>query len=368
MIQDQSMTDPNGAVQMPMPVPDRSLYDSVLAAGFARYPERKENFERYIAASNGEIVDYLPIKLDVENVSRCNFHCTMCQVSGWTKKGRAEDMSFDSVARLIESQTGLIEVKIHGMGEPLLAATEFFRMIRFARGRDIWVRTSTNGSLLHLKDNYKNLVDSDICEIQISIDGATKSTYEKIRRGGKFERVITNCEKFNSYAHGTGRNRSRMWVVVQRENFHELDLFPELAARLGFNRLTLSLDINDWGQERWRNSNELLDMQKSFNPSQAKELVENGRQRGVAVTFWLTNRKFMIHDKAKLCPWPFERSYISSDMRVVPCSMIGNPQVSDLGDANDFTRVWNGELMRKFRVAHLSGDIPDYCKSCYPQN
>lgn len=350
---------------LPMPAPDRVLYDAVLAAGFARFPERRANYARYRAAARGETMDYLPIKLDIENVSRCNYRCTMCQVSDWPKMTRAADMSLADFKATIDSQIGLIEIKLQGMGEPLLAAESFFRMVRFARDRDLWVRSTTNGSMLHLKDNYKKLIDTDICEIQISIDGATPTTYEAIRRGGKFKRVAANVEKLNAYARAANRHRTRMWVVVQKSNFHEMDMFPELAARLGFARLSLSLDLNDWGQDRWRNSNDQVDMQRSFDPARARDLIENGRARGVEVTFWFIDRKYDARDKTKLCPWPFERAYISSDMRVVPCCMVSNPQISDLGDAHDLAEVWNGETMRAFRRAHIEGNIPQFCKSCY---
>lgn len=350
---------------LPMPSPDRALYDSILSSGLARFPERRANYEKYKAAQRGVRLDYLPIKLDVENVSRCNYRCTMCQVSDWPKMTRAADMSYDDFARLIEAQTGLIEIKLQGMGEPLLAAEDFFRMIRFARDRDIWVRSTTNGSLLHLKENYKKLIDSGVCEVQISIDGATAETYEAIRRGGNFQRVAANCERLNAYARSVKLHRTRMWVVVQKSNFREMEQFPELAAKLGFARLSLSLDLNDWGQDRWRQTNDQVDMQRAFDPSVAYEMVERGRSLGVEVTFWFIDQKYDRRDKQKLCPWPFERAYISSDMRVVPCCMVATPDISDLGDAHDLTSVWNSAEMHGFRSAHLSGQIPDFCASCY---
>lgn len=350
---------------LPMPSADRAFYDAVLAAGFAAFPERRENYARFRAAGRSEDIDYLPIRMDIENVSRCNFRCTMCQVSDWPKQIRAADMSFEDFRRLLESQHGLIEIKLQGMGEPLLAADDYIRMIEFARSRHLWVRSTVNGSLLHLKENYKRLIDSDICEIQISIDGASKETYEAIRRGGKFNRVTRNCKLLNDYARAAGRMRTRMWVVVQKGNQHELERFPVLAGELGFDRLTLSLDLNDWGQDSWRERNDPVDVHRRFDVGRARQLVEIGRSQGVETTFWFIDEKYVPGDKAKVCPWPFERAYISSDMRVVPCCMIANPEVSEFGDARDFNAVWFGEAMREFRRDHLAGRIPAICRTCY---
>jgi MoaA/NifB/PqqE/SkfB family radical SAM enzyme len=59
-------------------------------------------------------------------------------------------------------------------------------MIRYAREKHIWVRTTPNASLLHLKDNYRKMIDADVNELQISVDGASKQVYEGIRRGANY--------------------------------------------------------------------------------------------------------------------------------------------------------------------------------------
>lgn len=359
------MTMINREAQLPLPGADKALWDGTMQAGFEAYPERLANWTRYKAAKRSERPDYLPVKMDIENVSRCNYHCTMCQVSDWPKYTRARDMELAEFIRLLDEQTGLVEIKLQGMGEPLLAAEPFFAMVREARRRHLWVRSTTNGSLLHIKDNYRHLIDSDICEVQVSIDGASAETYEAIRRGGKFDRLKENCKLLNGYAREVGKHRTRMWAVVQKTNFDELEAFPALAEELGFARLTLSLDLNDWGQDRWREVNDQVDMQRAFGVERARALVEDGRKRGVEVTFWFIDEKYDRHDHAKLCAWPFERLYIGSDMRVVPCCMIANPDIFQLGDATELTKVWNSDVMAGFRRAHLTGDIPDVCRFCY---
>ena len=350
---------------LPTPYRDQELYDAVTTAGFNEYPERYENLQRYNRAQRGEVVDYLPIQMDIENVSRCNFRCTMCQVSKWHKGKRSRDMTLQEFKDLVEQQFGLIEIKLQGMGEPLLAGDVFFEMIRYARERHIWVRTTVNGSLLHLNDNYKKLIDSDVCEVHISIDAPTKETFEAIRHGSKFERVTKNARLLNDYAKSVGKHRTRMWGVVQRSMFHALDQMPKLAADLGFARLSLSLDLNDWGQDTWREFNDTQDMQDAFDLDTAHRLRACGEELGVEVTFFSLDEKFDTSSPETLCHWPFERLYIASDMRVVPCCMIANPDVMEIGSAYDIGAMWNSQVMRDFRGAHLSGAIPDICKSCY---
>lgn len=359
----------NEAWQLSLPKPEPSLgiaaYRRERRAALLRSPRKLWNYRCYLRAQRTEHLDYLPIKIDIENVSRCNFRCVMCQVSDWPKLKRAEDMSFDDFKTLIDSQHGLVEIKIQGMGEPTLARDTLFRMIRYARSKRIWVRTITNASLLHLNDNYSKMIDSGANEVQISIDGASKDTFEGIRRGSKFEQVIENCKLINSYAANKRRYSTKMWVVVQQANYQELNELVHLASEIGFRNVVFSLELLGWGQDSWNEINSGLSAQDQVTPELAQELLDQGLQYGIKVGFWTAVAKYSASRPESMCPWPFERAYISSDMRIVPCCMLANPEVSDLGEAKQFSEHWNGRLYREFRQDHLEGNIPSVCRECY---
>ena len=351
---------------LPMPYPDPRAWEASLRKALTSDRRRKENYERYLRAQKGIDVDYLPIRLDIENVSRCNFRCTMCQVSGWGPKyQRAEDMSFEDFKNLVDEQYGLIEIKLHGMGEPLLGGEEFFKMVRYARSKDIWVRTNSNGSLFHFRENYKKLVESDINEVQVSFDGATKGTFEKIRHGSKFELEVRNCKLLNGYCNERNLLLTRMWALMQQHNIHEFLNFVDVAHEMAFQRLTYSLNLHGWGQEKWISANESANAEDSVTPEMAREAIERGRKLGLEVTFWNITDKYSPEKVDTLCPWPFQWAYVSSDMKVVPCPMIANPEVMQLGDAHHFTREWNGQAFKEFRQEHLDGRIPKHCQMCY---
>lgn len=359
---------------LPAPEPSAGLaaYRRERDLALAASPARRANYARYLAAQRREAEpDYLPVKLDIENVSRCNFRCTMCSVSTWSKGQRADDLTLAAFERLIDEQVGLVEIKLQGLGEPTIQRVPFFDMIRYARARHIWVRTTTNASLLHLKDNHRKLVDADPNEIQISIDGATKAVFEAIRRGSVFERVIDNCRRLNAYCRERGVVRTKMWTVVQRANFHQLAALVRLAADLGFRHHVFSLELVDWGMAEWRTANDAVSVEHELDPDALLALVGLGNDLGVQVRFWNTTEKYSVRSPETLCPWPFERAYVASDLRVVPCCTIGNPDVHQIGPALDpqapdaFTRHWHGPDFTAFRRAHLEGRIPDICKACY---
>lgn len=353
---------------LPLPEPSAGVeaYRRERELALACSPARRQNYEKYQWSSRrSATVDYLPIKLDIENVSRCNFRCTMCVVSDWLKGRRADDMTLESFKRLVDEQYGLVEIKLQGIGEPTIQGDDFFGMIEYARARHIWVRTTTNASLLHLKDNYKKLVDSGVNEIQISIDGADEETFEKIRRGSRFEKVAENCKLINAYCRERGVALTKMWTVVQRDNLHQLEDLVRLAGELGFLNHVFSLELTDWGLQEWNVRNSAVNAETMLERERLLALVGLGESVGVKVRFWNVTEKYSTDSADRLCPWPFERSYVSSDLRTVPCCFLGNPDTFELGRGLSFTEAWQSDEYAVFRQAHLDGNIPPVCQGCY---
>jgi MoaA/NifB/PqqE/SkfB family radical SAM enzyme len=350
----------------PLPAPGRDAYLRERELALALSAEKRANYERYMKSSRRSAdVDYLPIILDIENVSRCNFRCIMCTVAEFPKGRRSRDMTVDELKKLIDEQTGLVEIKLHGLGEPLLQGDPYFEMIRYARERHIWVRTVTNASALHVNDNYRKLVDSGINEIQISIDGADKQTFETVRRGSRFERVKDNCRLINTYCKEKGVVLTKMWTVVQKENAHQLSELVDFAAEVGFPSQVFSLQMHGWGDSTLEAANNRRSMDGALDPDRLLSLVDKGAGLGVRVAFWNITAKYSTESPEKLCPWPFERSYVSSESRTVPCCMIGNPDKYEISPGVTLKGAWNGPEYREFRRMHLEGRLPEVCRSCY---
>lgn len=350
----------------PQPTPNLQAYLRERRIRLSRYPLALSNFLNYLKTNRRtSCPNFLPIRMDFENVSRCNFRCTMCKVSEWPKGRRANDMALSDFQKIIDQQTGLLEIKVQGLGEPTLQGDDFFAMIAYARARHIWVRTTTNASLLHLNDNYRKLIQSGANEIQISIDGADASSYEAIRQGANFAKVTQNCALLNQYAAQEGQFVTKMWTVVQKGNRQQLPQLVKLGAELGFKSMAFSLDLIDFGIEKWRTKNDAVMVNKEFTRKEALELLELGQNLGIKVAFWAVTSKYSPKNPNSLCPWPFERAYISSDLRVVPCCIISDPDICEVGSAQDFTATWQGKELAEFRRAHLNGQIPPVCRSCY---
>ena len=81
-------------------------------------------------------------------------------------------------------------IRVTGTGEPLLHPN-ILNLIKYAKEKGCKVSMITNGSLLDTK-KADFLLDCGIDGVEFSVDAATKDTYEKIRRGLKFKKLLGN--------------------------------------------------------------------------------------------------------------------------------------------------------------------------------
>ncbi|MCR5347416.1 MAG: radical SAM protein [Fretibacterium sp.] len=355
-------------INLPKPSANQEEYQRIFNEGMMRFPKRKENYKQYETAVKkqlGLMLDYMPVKMDYEVSSLCNFRCEMCLMSEIAENHRTQ-MTYADFKRSLDEQYGLVEVKLQGLGEPLLNP-DFFAMVHEAVSRDLWVRTTTNGSLLHLNENYKKMIDEKIGEIQISIDGATKEVFEKIRRGADFDRIVENVSILNHYAITREEQwRTSCWMLVQKDNIHEMRALLDLAEKIGFSRVVYSLALGNWGKDNWSEINNPKDVRSAFHEEDGWELVDAGQKKGISVSFWVGNDKYRhTEDGKQLCNWLWSRAFISGDMRIVPCCVLCDANTFDLGDALDFSKEWNSKDYQELRRQHLTGEIPSMCRNCY---
>jgi len=356
---------------LPRPTPSAGMdfYEAELKACLHQDSRKQENYLEYKKKSRRVAeVTYLPVKLDIENVSRCNFACSMCVVSSWPKRQRAHDMTLKSFEKLIDDQYGLVEIKLNGLGEPLLQGDDFFEMIKYARARRIWVRITTNGSLLHLKSNFKKLVDSDVCEIDISVDGHSKEVFEAIRIGSHFETVKKNIKMLNDYGDSVGKKRTKMWTLVQKDNFDFLESHLNLARELNFKNVVFSLNLHGWGDADLLERNRLVTVDDLMTVERMESLVKLSNSLDINLAFWNVNAKFDSTTTDTLCPWPFERAVITSDSKVVPCCMVADPSAfhfEEKTENQEASEIWLGDEYASFRQDHIDGKIPRICRGCY---
>jgi len=196
-----------------------------------------------------------PTDVLVEVVAKCNLNCIMCPQSRLTRP--VGKISFDLWKKIVDEiaqKSPKTRLWPALMGEPLLHNKEVFEMIAYAKSQGVEVHLNTNLALFK-KEMLNSLMDCGVHEILIGLDGATAETYEKIRRGAKFDRVLKNIHLIlnEKVTRKIDIPLVTLQFIVMNENAHEEKSFIDYWKKSGE---TVSLKIKPrlgWsdGVEPW---------------------------------------------------------------------------------------------------------------------
>ena len=322
------------------------------------------NLFKFLISKNSKLknLSYLPITMDIEPTTGCNFRCTMCQVS--SPNFISKNLDYEMFKKTIDDNKQLLKIKLQGMGEPLVN-NNFYNMVEYASKYSIVSEITTNGSLLNDK-NIKKLENSNLSRITVSIDGATSEIFEKIRIKSDFKTVISNCKNLvNAYSKKIIRPEISAWCVVQKDNVNEFKDIYNLCKEIGFDKLTYQFHLSGWGKSEWDNINKNKKVEIESLKKQIEEVKTKGASEGLEVNIFEEN----LLSFTKQCVWPWESSYISKTGDVVPCCIIGDEKVVSFGNINksSFKEIWNSDNYKNFRTDIKSNKIPSYCQNCYKE-
>ena len=167
-----------------------------------------------------------PYFIDWAITARCNLSCRHCR--GFPKG----EVSTERAKKLIAEIAGLRPswVIVEG-GEPLLRP-DLFELLGLMRQRGLEVHLITNGMVISPKiiAALKQLG----VKVMVSIDGATKPTYEAIRNGADFGRVVQSARTYAAEGLLEAIN-----ITLLKKNYKEIPEFFDLAVSIGVKRVTI---------------------------------------------------------------------------------------------------------------------------------
>ncbi len=303
---------------------------------------------------------WLPTRLDVEPANDCNLQCDHCQVTHWKKpRAHLDPARFE---RLLDQLPGLSHVKLQGMGEPLLNKA-LVPMLKLGEARGIRMLFVTNGTVM-TRAILDGLASLRGAHVQVSVDAASKSVFEQVRKGARFERVIETVRALVARRASGGPTVSLAMVLTAR-NLREAGGVVELAAELGVDWLVLQTFLSDWGKEDMRARNRAVQLDRDAEPVRQAiaSAVEVAEREGVALQV-----SYSDHLSAENpCAWPWTGAYVAANGDVVPCCVVADSDVVKMGNVFEegFAEIWNGEAYRTLRAQIRDGTPPAFCQNCY---
>lgn len=186
--------------------------------------------------------DYLkspPVYFQPDISTDCNLHCIMCGRKQCKKDPAVQKKLWNDLKNYLPTAK---EICITGMGEALARSDTRELLINY-RGPAKF-RLLTNGLLL--PKYWEKIKHQNFAWLSISTDAATKTTYEKIRRGGRWEDLLKTFELVRQNKDKFGYIQLNM--TVMRSNYREIPRFIDLAESYGFHCFFQSIQ-GEWGEE-----------------------------------------------------------------------------------------------------------------------
>lgn len=176
----------------------------------------------------------------------CNLFCPSCRNKQIFYKSGPELKKRISIANKIieylKKQQTNINVHIGSDGDPFASLVYRYFIKNTKHLKHLKFSLQTNGLLvkkMYMKN--KEMFDK-LTVLNISIDGATKDTYEKLRLGGNFEKILENLEFVK---HIKDKFVFNLHMVVQKDNWHEMPLMLDIAHRYNVDKVYFN-KIQNW--------------------------------------------------------------------------------------------------------------------------
>jgi molybdenum cofactor biosynthesis enzyme MoaA len=229
---------------------ETGLNMSAVAVGL--FPEGLADDLSVIAALKSKAVrlDYTPRTIALACDRRCNLSCASCRSTRAVKISNEESAFLDTVNEYVHSiGEHLLEIELSGSGEVFYSpfGLTFLRSLSRSVFPSMKVHIVTNGQLLTAA-LWESLgrAQSFIKRIDVSIDAATKETYEAIRIGASWNRLCDNL-LFMSQLRQTGVvDMLTFNFVVSVRNFREIPQFLHMAEKYGADMVVMTA-LQDWG-------------------------------------------------------------------------------------------------------------------------
>ncbi len=214
-------------------------------------PERRAAFLASLKKVNGEQLQRAEARGDssfraypgfitVAGTSRCNIRCEFC-INQWDAKPDGSNrphMKAEHVKAIVaEVFPYLRQLALSVSGEPLYDP-HFQELLDAAREHGVFVEFTTNAMLVS-KPGMLDRILQGVGRVNISMDGATKDTFERLRGGAKFDKVCENVRMLTAgrAARGQRTPEYNIRYILMRDTIDELPAMVDLAKDLGVDHL-----------------------------------------------------------------------------------------------------------------------------------
>lgn len=151
------------------------------------------NEQKYELIKNGELS--VPRYIDVELTNQCNFRCCFCPSGTKSMQRTRGYMNEEVVNALLDNieKYQIPGVRFIRWGEPTLHPS-YIEIMKRVKAAGAAIHINTNGSQLN-SEQISQLIAIPLDSIKFSFQGADEGTYNEMREGGDYKRLLGIIEE-----------------------------------------------------------------------------------------------------------------------------------------------------------------------------
>jgi len=342
------------------------------------------------------------LKMLMDAINKCNLRCVMCHFAYDSTQTEPVVHWTPEVLETIEHGVlPHVEHALLSVGTEPLMWKGFPLLLDTLRRQGVPITEMITNGLLLTEALAEKIVALPMSKVQISLEGATRETYESVRINGDFDKFLAKVELLGAAkaAAGSALPRLQFNIAMMRRNLDQMLDLARLAHRLGVEELDLRhlVILDGLGMEQEtligakERSNRMMDQVRALcgdlgleiatappnfhldqpaQPTAAAPAPDVSAASPVpvappepaadAVGFPDLRRV----PKKPACDAPWKQFNVRPDGTVTPCCFWYTGE--SLGDLKrqSFTEVWEGPAYRRLRWELLSGNYGPNCANC----
>ncbi|MFZ5585099.1 MAG: radical SAM/SPASM domain-containing protein [Thermodesulfobacteriota bacterium] len=274
-----------------------------------------------------------PLMIVLSFVYVCNARCPNCPYtnSDIREDYRDRPLMQEDTFKLIADEAGPHRawLRLSGGGEPMLHP-QAVELMEYAKAQGCRIGLISNGSRF-TEDSLRRLLACGVDMIEFSVDAGDPATYENVRPGLDWQRLVDSAKLAVSLRNQTGAATKIICSIINQEGVDvgTAARFWEPIVDDVQKRKYLTWGIND-------------DHSADANP-------------------------YLPPEERVPCPFLFERLNIDSRGKIMVCGF-DIRAVTNLGNVHErsIKDIWHGKGFNYFRDKHLSrhGDDIPLCRNC----
>ena len=168
-----------------------------------------------------------PLYVAWQVTNECNLACLHCIEESGPGKAFADELGEEQIDGILDQMTELEVPYVSFSGGEPMVHPHFFEMVQhFCRGGG-QLKIETNGHYL-TPQNCERLKELGVKAVQVSLDGASRETFNRMRVRGEFKTAVDGTRNLHAAGVPIEVNFS-----PTRFNIHEIGATVDLASELG---------------------------------------------------------------------------------------------------------------------------------------